>query len=331
MTSPATEYAQTVPSRSIMMIAWRSECYRSTTTADLFGADLHLIWPKIGNGQIGRALRYVVSFWKTFRLVLTHSPDFAIVMNLPTFAPMAAQLAAFFTGTNIILDFHSGGITSGFWSKFKPFFRFVASRAPFVICHNYIDGAVIESWGGTPFYLTALPSNFKGMEYQPAPADPAVLVICSFKSDEPVDVLLDAMQQCPEVQFQVTGNYREARLEPAKMPANVVLLGFIAYDEYIRRMAASTAIITVSDRGHIMQAAVHEALSLGVPVITNNSPTIEGVLGDAGVYAAVEPASLAQAIMKAVASSSLLRARMIVRKNTLRLELVRQMKQALTM
>ena len=80
-----------------------------------------------------------------------------------------------------------------------------------------------------------------------------------------------------------------------------------------------------------MQAAVHEALSLGVPVITNNSPTIEGVLGDAGVYAAVEPTSIAQAIMKAVANDSLMRARMIVRKNTLRLELVRQMEQALIM
>tara|TARA_R100000365_G_C2741900_1_gene70552 strand:- start:8 stop:997 length:990 start_codon:yes stop_codon:yes gene_type:complete len=317
--------------QSIMMIAWRSECYRSNTTADLFGADLKLIWPEVGNGPVGKAVRYALSFWLTFWLVLLKRPKFAIVMNLPAFAPMAAQLAALVSGTDIILDFHSGGITSKFWSRFTPLFRFIAKRAPFVICHNRVDGAVIEKWGGKPFYLTALPSNFDGTEYLAAPGNPTVLVICSFKDDEPIDVLLGAMKSNPDVLFQVTGNYRKAGLSSADMPQNVELLGFVPYGDYIQRMCASSAIITVSDRDYIMQAAVHEALSLGVPVITNRSQTIESVLEDAGTYAEVDIDSLAIAVSTAVSNSQELRERTIARKEFLRNELAQNMKQALSL
>ena len=115
------------------------------------------------------------------------------------------------------------------------------------------------------------------------------------------------------------------------MPQNVELLGFVPYGDYIQRMCASSAIITVSDRDYIMQAAVHEALSLGVPVITNRSQTIESVLEDAGTYAEVDIDSLAIAVSTAVSNSQKLRERTIARKEFLRNELAQNMKQALSL
>ena len=271
------------PLKDGIMLAWQRECYRSTTTASVFGAELTLLWPEFSQSRIGKLARYFVSFWRTFLHVLKRKPSVTIVMNLPSFAPLAVLLASFLVRSKVVLDFHSGALTDKFWSKFTPLYKYIAKRAPFVICHNLFDGAEVESWGGKPFYLIALPRNFDGVPISPPPVQPSVLVVCSFRADEPINLLIETMKQCPNVNFEVTGSFRKAGLVPSDMPKNISLLGFIDYADYIEKMSLSTAIITLSDRSHIMQAAVHEAISLGVPVIANKSNTLESVLGTAGL------------------------------------------------
>lgn len=53
--------------------------------------------------------------------------------------------------------------------------------------------------------------------------------------------------------------------------------------------------------------AVHEAISLGVPVVTNRSDTLERVLEEAGVYCAREADAMAAAFATATRDANVLR------------------------
>ncbi|SEK94810.1 hypothetical protein SAMN04488032_108216 [Pacificibacter marinus] len=87
----------------------------------------------------------------------------------------------------------------------------------------------------------------------------------------------------------------------------MILLGFIDRSDYFKEMAAATAVVTLSDRPNIMQMAIHEAVSLGVPVLTNRSQTTEPLLEDGGVFCDLTSDSLAEAVRETVRSSEDLR------------------------
>ena len=295
------------PLKRGLMICWRKECFRSSATAQTFGVPLFNVWADVGGGKLGVIARYVYSTVKTIGIIRREKPDHVIVMNLPAMVPMAALAARLWNRHTVILDCHSGALTSRLWRRFAPLYRWLIRRAPFTINHNRQDGQTTTQWGGRPVHLVALPRTFAGIELQDAPAMPRMLVVCSFQPDEPVDVMLAAMAKCPGIEFGITGNYRKAGLRRSDMPGNVSLLGFLDYQDYLARMAGSTAIVSLSDRPHIMQMAVHEAISLGVPAVTNESETLEAVLEDAGVYCRLSADALAEGFHKAAAGASPMR------------------------
>ena len=65
---------------------------------------------------------------------------------------------------------------------------------------------------------------------EPYPVEPGfnVLFVCTFASDEPVEAVLEAARQLPEVHFYVTGDRRK---KPASFfetaPPNVIFTGFL--------------------------------------------------------------------------------------------------------
>lgn len=193
----------------------------------------------------------------------------------------------------MMMDFHSGALTKAQWKPFIPFIKWASRTAPFTICHNRTDGREIESWGGRAVHLLTLPQEgFSGHLRMLRGGRPLFLFSCSFAEDEPVEVALEAMRQCPEFDFVISGNYRKRGLDPTTQPANIRLAGFMDYQVYLQTMAEAHAVITLSDRPHIMQMAVHEAITLGTPVITNKSPALEEVLQESAVYCDLTTPSL---------------------------------------
>jgi glycosyltransferase involved in cell wall biosynthesis len=290
-----------------LMIVWRKECYRSSATARTFDVPIHYVWYDLGSSKLGLLLRYLRSFWRTLEIVWQEKPRLVVAINLPPLLPLALLVARLFNPHQIVLDFHSGALTNPVWRPFLPLYRLLVRTSPFTVNHNRFDAEVIRGWGGHPVYLIVLPRIFEGVPRLEAPRSPKILAVCSFAPDEPIDLLLEAMALCPEVEFAISGNYERAGVSPEAAPSNVHLLGFLEYQEYLRVMAASTAIITLSNRPNIMQMAIHEAVSLGLPVITNESETLSGALDDAGVFCALEAVSLANAIHRAVSNAEGLR------------------------
>lgn len=137
------------------------------------------------------------------------------------------------------------------------------------------------------------------------------------------------MRACTEMDFIISGNYRKYGLDPALMPDNVSLAGFMEYQDYLATMAQATAILTLSSRNHIMQMAVHEALTIGVPVVTNNSPAIMEVLDNGGVFVEeIESHAIASGLRYAVENHERLAAAMIEAKNNYFLRIAEELETA---
>lgn len=286
--------------RAVVM-AWNRECYRSLATSRLFDAELKLVRMKKPYKGWKTIFSYPTRAVESFSFLISRKPRVIFCHNQPAILPIICWIYAVFTRATVIMDFHSGALSDPVWRRFLPFYKMLARRAPFTICHNRIDGAVVESWGVRVAYFISVPQErFGELTYAPRSGRPLFLFSCSFNADEPVEVTFEAMRQCPDYDFVVSGNYKKYGVDPATMPANIRLAGFMDYDDYLKTMAESCALITLSDRAHIMQMAVHEAITLGTPVVTNKSPTLEEVLGDGAVYCDLTVPSLVAGLHEAV-------------------------------
>lgn len=317
MTQPTVEFEAppTVQLQDGVMIAWRRECYRSSASARTFQVPLVLIPGTRSNSKFVKALGYFKCAFRTVQELVKRRPKTIICLNLPPFLPLICYLYTCVRGGDVVLDFHSGAATNPTWKPFLPLYRHLVRRSPFTLSHNRFDGALIRELGGTPVHLIALPqTSFKGITKTSQEGRPLFLFVCSFGPDEPVAMALDAMRTSPDFDFVISGNYKKHGLKPSDAPSNVRLAGFMEYSDYLTVMSRSTAVITLSDRPNIMQMAVHEALTIGVPVITNDSPTLREVLGDAGHFIDIDSDSLAVAFTDVVTHSAEMRAEVGVAK-----------------
>ncbi|MBB5537472.1 glycosyltransferase [Rhizobium giardinii] len=301
------------PLRNSLMIAWKPECFRSASTAMLFGSKLCLIGSHKRHGKISLLFNYIDRMIATLRLLVRERPASVICLNQPPMLPMVCWLYSRFTGAAVIMDFHSGAISKPQWKIFLPFLRHVARKSPFTICHNRFDGKVVASWHARVLHILSIPRDeLGGVSYAPRGGRPLYLFSCSFAEDEPVDVAIEAMKSCPEFDFVISGNYRKRQLDPAAQPPNIRLAGFMDFSDYLATLAQSSAVISLSTRPHIMQMAIEEALSAGIPVVTNTSPTLSEVLGEGASFSDLDASSLAAAF-RDVAECHALRAQGITK------------------
>jgi hypothetical protein len=139
---------------------------------------------------------------------------------------------------------------------------------------------------------------------------PCVLVVSSFASDEPVQLLLEAARALPHVTFFFTGDHRNFIALTDQVAPNVVLLGYLDRDTYLTYVQETTAILTLSTRSHIMQMAAEEALCMHRPLITNHSPILEEVFQKGAVFTTLDLDTLCSAITRAISRSDSLSAEM---------------------
>lgn len=297
-----------LPLRDGVILTWAAESFRSHATAAALGLEPFWVPPPNGAGPLRKAFFYPVAFLRTLRLLRRRRPATVVCLNQPPFLPLACAVYGAITGTPYLMDFHSGAIGKRVWRPFRPLYKALVRRSPATLCHNHQDAAVIRAWGGRPVPLLSLPLGLDRTAGAPAPA-PTILAVCSFAEDEPTALMLEVMRARPEVRFRLTGRYQKAGLGPDSVPSNVTLLGFVPYETYLDELCAATAVMTLSTRGHIMQMAAEEALTVGVPILTNRSPAIEEVFGEAGVYCALTREGLLDGLDRVVAQAALLRGR----------------------
>ena len=288
-------------SERALFVAWKAECFRSTQTAHVFGADLALLPPLRGGLGKWAPVRAVLLMARTVQALSACRPDLLIVLNQP--APLAAMawLYTRLAGAKLVLDSHSKIYQANFPSILRGFYKWLTPRVWLNINHNGSDCSQVEAWGGRSLMLEALPfiSPIEGVQSPVTGAGSYIFCVCSFAADEPTDQMLEAMRLAPELCFLMSGRPPRA-LQERGLPLNLTLTGYLDQADYYNTLNAATAVATFSTREWIMQMAVEEALLFGVPVVTNRSSVLEAVVGDGGEFVDLTPEDIARGFRRAV-------------------------------
>ena len=304
------------PAQGGAFIAWKPYCYRSLMTGRCFGTELWFVAPFQGQAAWRKAIRYVASLFITAALLLVRRPRFVFALNQPLPLAVLAALYATLSGRPLVLDCHSNAFAPHRNAMSALLYRFVTRRALVNINHNRRDAASVRSMGGGSCVIPEIAGQLDIGEPLPVSlAQPNALVVCSYTTDEPLDLILAAAAAAPGIQFYVTGDFRKAGPGFARdKPANMHLLGYLSTEAYLGHLVAAMVVVTLSTRSHIMQMAAEEALALATPLVTNHSEVLEEVFGDAAIFVPLDAGALARAVELAVRQNESYRGRMLARR-----------------
>jgi glycosyltransferase involved in cell wall biosynthesis len=127
------------------------------------------------------------------------------------------------------------------------------------------------------------------------------LLICSFGGDEPVDVILDTIEQLTDFTFVITADLRKlnsAQRKRLKSLLNVRLKGFLSTPKYQEVLTRSAAAIVLTTRSSTQPSGACEALSSNTPLILSKSSLTNQLFGEWAIL--VE--NTAESIVNAVRS-----------------------------
>jgi glycosyltransferase involved in cell wall biosynthesis len=197
-----------------------------------------------------------------------------------------------------VIDFHSGCFLEAHWRKWDRMQRFFARHALLNLIHNDDNARAVASWGIKVLVFPSLPPVLEARATEPRDR-PRVIYICSFKSDEPVDALLEAAKGVPEADFCVTGRAPEGLRD--RLPANVKLTGFLSEEAYNELIGGADLVVALTTRPGTLLYGAQEAIALGKPLVLSRTPTLEAYFTGGSVFAENTPAALTDAIRAALA------------------------------
>jgi len=307
--------------RGRVFLAWARRCTRSAWQAHNVGAELISVHPAVAvpSAPLRLLVRYAVSAVATWRALRRARPSAVFAANMPVFLPLVAWAYAASARVPFVLDCHSGAFNNPRWRWAAPLNRFVTSRATVSITTNAEHRALVERWGGTALVMSDVPV---APEARACPLElrrPAIVAVCSYAFDEPIEAILAAAARCPEIAFYLTGDAaklrRRARTAP---PANAVATGFLRESDYYALLAAADGVLVLTTRDCTMQRGAYEALYVGTPIVTSGWPLLREVFADAALYVDNTPDGIAAAVRELVRDAAerrrLTAARAIVRR-----------------
>lgn len=267
-----------------VFIAWAPYARRSESFARELGAELCLVhYLKFQNPPYA-PVKYILQSMRTIQVLFSKRPNVVFVQNPPFVCGLAVYLYCRTSGADFVFDHHSAAFAS-VWDWVLPVQRFLARHAIANIVTNQHWAEIIRSWGAFGLIMSdpflELP---QGEAFVVGPGF-HIAFVSTFAPDEPLDAVLDAAVQLPEVHFYVTG---DTKRKPDNfldgLPANVTCTGFLPDTQYIGLLKAVDAVMVLTTRDHTLQLGGCEAVSLGKPLITSNWPYLREFFAKGAVY-----------------------------------------------
>lgn len=274
MTSPKTVF-----------IDWRPHNGRASSLAADLGATLYLA-PPVLRSKLAAPLRYVYLALRTLRILSVTRPEVVIASSPPSFSPLVIFLYSRVARCRYVVDAHHRA-TIGLWAQLPLGLwlnRLVMNRAAATLVHNERIQELVAARG-----IRSLVLETKTAPVEPLPpstADPfTILVPCSFDSDEPIDVIVEAARQLPAVRFYCTGDAARApHALTTGAPANIVLPGFVPQAEYRRLLATAHAVLVLStDDYPLRPRGASEAIGATKPLIVTRNAATEAHIAQGAV------------------------------------------------
>lgn len=279
-----------------LVIAWAPYSRRSEMFARELGARLHCIHYLRFQSPLYAPVKYILQTLRTWQVLFAERPQAVHIQNPPFVCSLVVSLYCRLTGARFVLDHHSAAFAR-VWDWALPVQKFVARRAATNIVTNQHWADIVHSWNahalimGDPF-LELPPGNA-------FPVKPGfnIAFISTFAPDEPLDAVVEAAAQLPDVHLYVTG---DASRRPSSfhdsLPANVTCTGFLPDAQYIGLLRAVDAIMVLTTRDHTLQLGGCEAVSVGQPIITSDWPFLRSFFSQGSVHVANTAAGIRDGI-----------------------------------
>ncbi|MGW5666817.1 hypothetical protein [Micromonospora sp. NPDC003776] len=278
-----------------LFISWKKYQRRSDVLAQALGAEI--VWrPHRATGKLLRPGDYLAHARQDLARLRAERPPYVIAQTQPHFTALAPYLAR----VPYVVDGHNGQFQS--WWRRVPGAEQVLRGARLVLTHNReADRIARAAFPG----LRTLVVHDPLRNIPPAPPQGWVFVVASAAPDEPMDVLIEAIEALPDVLFATTAPLHKLpeslRERAARLP-NLRTLGFLDLPDYEAALAGSRAVVVLTDRDGCQPSGACEALSAARPLVVSHTATTEELFGSFATLVPNEATGLAAGIRSALAA-----------------------------
>jgi glycosyltransferase involved in cell wall biosynthesis len=281
----------------ISYISWAPHCSRSDHTARELGGTSHMVyWERLGSHPATVWLKYLGQTLETWRILVHERPDAVFVMSPSPIAVLAVYLYCAVTRTPFVIDAHSGAFRNPIWKRLQPMQFWLCRRSSATIVTNEHLADLVQQHGGRTVIVPDVPVQFPSASPAAPNRDFQVACVTSFGFDEPIEAILDAARQLPDVIFRMTGNPKSAPERLVDKPSNVLLTGFLSVADYGVLLQSADIVLALTTLEHTMLRGAYEAIYQGTPVIVSDSEVLRSAFDEGALHVNNTPSAIASAI-----------------------------------
>jgi len=262
----------------------------------------HIHFPQVYKYRFSLApVRYCLTAIKTIELLCKVRPDIILVQNPPHFAIVVVWVYCLFSKARFVTDSHSAAFNMRPWKDLFWLYRLLAKQALANIIHNEPMAKQVAVQG-IPAVITLHNMPFHFVETEggfPLRAGFNVVFVCTFASDEPIDDVIKAARNLPDVNFYITGNLKHAPRDfSSGISSNVIFTDFLPDADYVSLVKECDVVIALTTRDMTMSNGAYEALELGKPIVTSDWPVLRKTYPKGAVLIDNSAESLVRAIVQ---------------------------------
>jgi glycosyltransferase involved in cell wall biosynthesis len=287
----------------IVAIAWSPNCVRTKQYAKRLGATAHMIHYLQWKRPMLAPLKYIPQWIKTWITLYRERPTAVYVPIPPPFAALCVALYCRARGIPFVMDKHGHSLTGRKWAWTAPLQRWLARRARVNIVDQVRYQQLFEEeWDARAVRLERPPLqiDFDKLQRIDDPEKFTVTVVNTFAGDEPLDIVLDAARELPDIPFYVLGDTaRATREQLASAPTNVTFPGYLHNEDYWNQLYSSRAIIVLTTESYSLLGGAQEGMSLGKPLIVSDQPALREYFTKGTVFVEHTAESIRDAVIEA--------------------------------
>lgn len=274
---------------------------RSQVLAREFGiGSVHFIEAGSQRGIWSAPFRYGYQALETIIQLWREQPRIVFVQSPPSLAVLCAYMYSHLTGAKYLIDAHSAAMLQRVWKWPHWLHRLLLRHAITTMVTNEHFAAQIQAEGASAFVLRDIPTQFdRQTRTYPMNGKFKIAIVNTFAPDEPLEALLAAAGELPEINFYITGKKKPAYAEViSRAPVNVHFTDFLPDAVYYALLAGADAVMCLTTRQHTMQRGACEALSIGKPIITSDSALLKSYFDRGTVHVSNTSASIRDGILQ---------------------------------
>ena len=250
-----------------------------------------------------RFKRYLISAWRTFKIIRDEQPDFLFVQNPSIVLCLWVIILKSYFNYTLIIDEHNSGLFpfEGKFTVVNAVSRWIARKADYVIITNQALYDIVQKWDANPLILPDPIPEFQNI----SPFSESVIknldlfhivFICTWSSDEPFKNLLQAAEILGEgFKISITGNPK-GMVHHDTVPGNVELTGFISEEEYVHLLMGADAITVLTTRENCLNCGAYEAIAMEKPLLLSRKQALMSYFRRGVVFTNHNPEEIAEAL-----------------------------------